>query len=260
MKKHSTSERLKEIMSIKNLKQIDIIRLAEPHCNKYNIKLGKNDLSQYISGKVEPGQNKLYILSLALNVNEAWLMGYDVPMEKGISNFNVTNKQKKIISDFEQLDTYGKNVVQAVIDAEKIRCKEQQIQWQKENIIQIRFSELSVSAGTGIFLDDESYKTISVIKSNISLRADFAVKVSGDSMEPDYYDGDIVLVECNNNIRNGEIGVFIADNEGYIKEKGENCLISHNKKYSDIPMEHFTYIKYIGKVIGKAEIFKLSKT
>ena len=52
MKKSNTSERLKYIINERGLKQVDIIRLAEPYCNKYDIKLGKNDLSQYVSGKV----------------------------------------------------------------------------------------------------------------------------------------------------------------------------------------------------------------
>lgn len=42
----------------------------------------KNDLSQYVSGKVEPRQEKLTILGLALNVSETWLMGYDVRRER----------------------------------------------------------------------------------------------------------------------------------------------------------------------------------
>ncbi len=78
--KENTSERLKEIMEIRNLKQIDIVNLAKPFCEKYNIKLGRNDLSQYVSGKIEPAQNKLLVLSKALDVNIAWLMGLDVPM------------------------------------------------------------------------------------------------------------------------------------------------------------------------------------
>lgn len=82
MKKSSTSERLKEILRSKNLKQVDVLRLASPICNKYGVKLSKSDLSQYVSGKVEPGQEKLSILGIALNVNEAWLMGYDVPMSR----------------------------------------------------------------------------------------------------------------------------------------------------------------------------------
>jgi len=74
----NTAARLKEIMSERNLRQIDIVRMAQPFCKKYGIKLGKNDMSQYISGKVVPGQEKLTILGLTLDVSEAWLMGYDI--------------------------------------------------------------------------------------------------------------------------------------------------------------------------------------
>ena len=69
-------------MSERNLKQIDIVRMAEPYCRQYRQKLGRNDVSQFVSGKVNPGQWKLTILGLALNVSEAWLMGYDVPMTR----------------------------------------------------------------------------------------------------------------------------------------------------------------------------------
>lgn len=81
MKAATTAERLKKIMQERNIKQSEIIEKAQPYCEKYGVKLGKNDLSQYVNGKVEPGQKKLSILALALNVNEAWLMGYEVPIE-----------------------------------------------------------------------------------------------------------------------------------------------------------------------------------
>lgn len=80
----NTSIRLKKIMRDRNLKQIDILNMAKPICKKYSTRLGKNDLSQYISGKVEPGQWKLFILSETLNVSEGWLMGLNVPMEREI--------------------------------------------------------------------------------------------------------------------------------------------------------------------------------
>lgn len=86
MKNVSTADRLKQIMSERRIKQIDILHLAQPFCDKYNVKLAKNDLSQYVNGKVEPGQEKLTILGLALNVNEAWLMGYDVPRDRENKN------------------------------------------------------------------------------------------------------------------------------------------------------------------------------
>lgn len=82
MNKKNTSIRLKEIMAERNLKQVDILKLAQPYSEKYNVKLNKSDISQYISGKTEPGQDKLFILGMALNVNESWLMGFDVPKER----------------------------------------------------------------------------------------------------------------------------------------------------------------------------------
>lgn len=77
----TTSERLKEIMDSKGLKQVDILERARPISKKLGVRLGKNDLSQYVSGKVEPGQDKLTVLSRALGVSEVWLMGYDLDME-----------------------------------------------------------------------------------------------------------------------------------------------------------------------------------
>lgn len=85
MKKYSTAQRLKQLMEARNLRQVDILSAAMPYCKKYGVKLEKNALSQYVSGRVEPGQQKLTILGLALGVSEAWLMGYDVPMERSIT-------------------------------------------------------------------------------------------------------------------------------------------------------------------------------
>ena len=78
----NTSDRLKQIMRDRNLKQIDVVRLCAPFCKKYGERLDRNDMSQYVSGKILPGQRKLTILGLALNVSEPWLMGYDVPPER----------------------------------------------------------------------------------------------------------------------------------------------------------------------------------
>lgn len=85
MKTYNTSQRLKQVMTARNMRQVDVLKAAEPFCNKYGVKLGKNDLSQYVSGKVEPRQDKLTILGLALGVSEAWLMGYDVSMERSVT-------------------------------------------------------------------------------------------------------------------------------------------------------------------------------
>lgn len=94
----STAIRLQRIMKERNLRQVDIIRLAEPFCEEYRLKLTKSDMSQFVSGKVEPGQWKLVILGKALNVSEAWLMGYDVPAERNESAPAVVPEREAVIA------------------------------------------------------------------------------------------------------------------------------------------------------------------
>lgn len=83
--KYTTAQRLQQIMDSKSLKQVDIINMAKPFCEKYGVKLGKNSLSQYVNGSHKPTQDKLTILGLALNVSELWLMGFDVPEDRKIA-------------------------------------------------------------------------------------------------------------------------------------------------------------------------------
>ena len=83
MRKYTTAQRLQQIMDERSLKQVDILQMAKPFCTQYNVKLTKSALNQYISGRVEdPRPDKISILSYALGVSEAWLMGFDVPMER----------------------------------------------------------------------------------------------------------------------------------------------------------------------------------
>lgn len=106
MKKENTSIRLRFIMQQRSLRQIDILNACMPYCQQYDVKMNKSDISQYVSGKVEPNQDKLYILGKALNVNEAWLMGYDVPMERNI--VQSSNESPVILRYYEQLNELGK--------------------------------------------------------------------------------------------------------------------------------------------------------
>ena len=114
MKKATTSARLKQIMIERNLKQIDILNLCLPYCKKYNIRLASNDLSQYVSGKVEPGQYKLTILGLALNVNETWLMGYDVPRHRHDNNI-IDISDSELVAFISLLDEEDKSELKRYI-------------------------------------------------------------------------------------------------------------------------------------------------
>lgn len=63
------------------MRQADILEKVRPFCDQFGVKMNRSDISQYISGKVVPSQRKLSILSMALGVQEPWLIGYDVPMK-----------------------------------------------------------------------------------------------------------------------------------------------------------------------------------
>ena len=109
MKKSNTASRLKEIMNERGLKQIDILNACLPFCKKYEVKMSKSDISQYVSGKVEPGQDKLFVLGNALNVSESWLMGFDVPRDRVFTFPAALNPHSEpiILSYYNQLNTLG---------------------------------------------------------------------------------------------------------------------------------------------------------
>jgi transcriptional regulator with XRE-family HTH domain len=71
-------------MEIRGYKQADIVRRAKPFCEKYGRRLEKNALSQYIHDKVQPRRDMIALLAEVLNVDDAWLTGYDVSMERNI--------------------------------------------------------------------------------------------------------------------------------------------------------------------------------
>ena len=79
----------------------------------------------------------------------------------------------------------------------------------------------------------------------------YTIGVNGDSMEPTYSDGDIVYVKKETHLTTGDIGIFQKHNGIYIKEVGENVLLSHNPKYK--PIKNDGDIICLGKVLGKVE-------
>ena len=117
--KTTTSERLKEIMRSRGLRQVDIIKLCQPYCEWFNVKLQRNDLSQYVSGKVLPPQYKLTILGLALDVSETWLIGYDVAVSRNekAPSIEIDEDEKMLISLFRCVPDDKKSMILAMIRA-----------------------------------------------------------------------------------------------------------------------------------------------
>ena len=111
MQIENTSIRLKQIMKEKQLRQVDLLEMLKPYCEKYNVKINKSDISQYLSGKVKPGQEKLSMLGMALDVTESWLMGYDTPKEKefSINSVKLSRREKDLLDNYNKLNDIGKN-------------------------------------------------------------------------------------------------------------------------------------------------------
>ncbi len=101
MKSSNTSERLKEIIALRKVKQVDIIESTG---------ITKGALSSYITGRYEPKQDNIYILAKYFDVSEAWLMGYDVPMEKisASSSVPMDSQKARLLKYYDLLNEEGK--------------------------------------------------------------------------------------------------------------------------------------------------------
>ena len=112
---------------------------------------------------------------------------------------------------------------------------------------------LAVSAGTGEFLDGDDYDTVEVGE-DVSPRADFGVRISGDSMEPRFVHGQIVWIKRQETLLPGEIGIFLSNGSGYCKRlerSGDTvALVSLNPRYAPIRISAGDELRVLGKVVG----------
>lgn len=103
----SFSTRLNDAMALRELKQIDFVHAAE----KFNIKLGKSHMSQYVSGKTVPRADIAHFLAAYLRVNEDWLMGKDVPREEHAAILpDFAGEQPDHVNDASEQPTEGRTM------------------------------------------------------------------------------------------------------------------------------------------------------
>ncbi len=103
----SFSTRLNDAMALRELKQINFVHAAE----KFNIKLGKSHMSQYVSGKTVPRADIAHFLAAYLRVNEDWLMGKDVPMEEHAAILpDFAGEQPDHVDDASEQSTEGRTM------------------------------------------------------------------------------------------------------------------------------------------------------
>ncbi|HCY7018116.1 TPA: helix-turn-helix domain-containing protein [Staphylococcus aureus] len=236
---NSFKDRLKQIMSERKISQSELSRRTG---------IGRNSISDYLNGKYEAKQDKVFELAKALNVSEAWLMGFDISKNRKIENNDIASiyskltppRQKNVLNYAnEQLDeqnTKGDNIVD--------------INSYKQDRIAVNVNGC-VSAGVGERLHGETLFT-EMVKAPIPPH-DLALKVNGDSMEPMFKDGEIIFVEKTHNIKNGQIGIFIIEEEAYVKkvfvEDDRLTLVSLNKEYRDLHFYRNESVRLVGKVI-----------
>ena len=112
--------------------------------------------------------------------------------------------------------------------------------------------DMPVSAGVGEFLADTNrVEDITIPDDPRTAEADYALRINGDSMEPKYRSGDILLIQTADTVEEGELGIFVLDGAGYFKKYGGDRLISLNPAYAPIPLKDFAEISGCGRVVGK---------
>lgn len=119
---------------------------------------------------------------------------------------------------------------------------------------EIKLFDLPVSAGMGEFLDSDRYQLIEV-DDQVPENVDFGLRIAGNSMEPEYHNGQIIFVHKQDVLSDGEIGIFGYENNAYCKKLSLTTagtkLISLNKTYAPIEIPRGAELHVFGKVVGK---------
>ena len=149
---------------------------------------------------------------------------------------------------YSQLNEYHRQVILREMDVLIDMQDNKPVSARK--LVQIYRNDLSACAGPSWGIGDESGEPVWLYEDSVTSRADEIIRVSGDSMEPRYHDGDQVLVQHTSNIRPGEIGIFVTGDMGYIKEFQKEGLRSLNPEYPLMRFSDMDEVRCIGRVIG----------
>ncbi len=195
------------------------------------------------------------------------------------NNYTLESGEIRLIENYRQLDNHGRELVALVLNKETERITKASYGIGTENAApsktariltpkkakstyipsavsvngrrSISLYDMSVSAGRGMYLDSDTAEEINIPDTAKTQTADYALRIRGDSMEPKYHNGDILLIQDCDSVEAGELGIFVLDGEGYFKQFGGDRLISLNPEYGDIMLKDFTSAECYGKVVGK---------
>lgn len=266
MRSSNPSERLKQLMSERNLKQVEILEKSLPYQKELGIKMGKSTLSQYVNGVQSPDQHRIYLLSKTLEVSEPWLMGYDVEKKRVPDNErnSTSNEQPEILPIYNKLE---KPRQEKVLSYAKDQLEEQE----SSNIISIfnksqddedyitDYVEGLVAAGRGVFQDDNLHMEVRLRANDVPNEYDTIAKVAGDSMEPLIEDNDLLFIKVTSQVDINDIGIFQINGKNFVKKlkrdySGAWYLQSLNSGYEEIHLTENDDIRTIGEVV---DIYKV---
>lgn len=221
--------------------------------------VSKGAIGNYETDANSPKASILYKVFDVLQCDANYIFQDEVKERK---EWVPSQEEIDIIKRIRSLDDYGKRAVLYLIEHENGRVEQiararDESEPETNNIVYIGRTSNKASAGIGFTLDYGAMERWGVKDNELTSRADLIVEVDGDSMEPDFHDGDNILVLDNRSVEVGEIGLFVVYDElgepkGYVKKYGVNrygrpVLISLNKKYKDfIPDE----LECVGRVLG----------
>lgn len=205
------------------------------------------------------------VMKLAVRLNvptDCLLFGSD-------DNKGLSQPEKELIHLFNELSEENKvrvlerATVLAELDAPKQLTAEKAIPLlpvaadmsiHSGKTIDINLYDMPSSAGTGIFLDHTHYERQKIRRTSEAEQADFAIPISGDSMEPTFHSGDVVLVKSCPYVREGEIGIFVLDGDAFIKQYDGDKLVSLNAAYPPLMLSEYDTAVCLGRVLGIAEV------
>ncbi|MFI3545120.1 S24 family peptidase [Mammaliicoccus sciuri] len=253
--KVKTSDRLKHIMKIRKLKQVDIIELSKPYQKKLGITLQKSTLSQYINDKQSPDQDRIYLLSKTLNVGEAWLMGFDV------DSYRVPDEERTYNSLLLEINEISSKLTpprqQKVLTYANKQLEEQNKvtsldEYRRKTTVKRVHAAAAGLTGEELF-DDLLEEEIEFYEDEVPNGTDFCVLVNGDSMEPAIREGTYAFFREVHEINDGGIALVTLDGAGFIKRVDKYYdhieLISINPKYDSITVSSYNQFKVIGKLV-----------
>lgn len=241
-------------MASKNFSQaLKTLRLKAGYTQKdvyEHFKIPQSTFSSWEVGKSEPSGEML------IKLCEFYKCDIMKEFSSLVDNDMFTLSELKLLENYRKLDSYGKDLVDTVISKELKRTEETNKKTTKSNdedIVYINFAQNTASAGSGdVLFGDIDDTPLALVENRITNKADFAVRVNGNSMLPNFSNGDIVLAS-KQPVDNGDIGLFVVNGNGYIKKKGSRELISLNPKFDNVQISEYDTVYCMGKVIGKVE-------